>query len=291
MLSFGGFLLRSDPVALFRDGHPVRLQAQPLRLLELLASRPGELVTHKEIRQHLWRGHVVDFSAGIQVCITQIRKALDDDAASPRFIETVARHGYRFIARIETDFPADAPTIRVAAARIEPAPSAQPLQRASSVGFRRPLVLATTVLAGVACVALLLALPDWQEDVATTAADEPASRLFERAQHLSSYEQRDRAQLAHQLLQRAISLNSRHGPSRNARAAACTARSMSSGPPSGARDTSAPEEGSITAKVLPDAAGTRRPSISMPGGLRRKALTAGSSRERSLAFTRNPTGD
>ena len=87
----------------WREGLPVHLPPQPFKVLFLLASRAGDVVTREEIRQELWgQDTFVDFDGGLNFCINQIRKALRDNAESPRFIHTLPRRGYRFIASVET---------------------------------------------------------------------------------------------------------------------------------------------------------------------------------------------
>ena len=87
---------------LFREGRRVRLQRQPARLLEVLLARPGELVTRDEIRQALWGDEVhVDFERSLNFCVRKLRITLEDDADSPRFIETVPTRGHRFVAALE----------------------------------------------------------------------------------------------------------------------------------------------------------------------------------------------
>ena len=108
MLRFGTFELDEEAGQLRRDGAPVRLSPQPFRLLVLLVSRAGELVTREEIRQQLWGTDTyVDFDQGVNFCIKQVRTVLHDDAERPLYVETVPRRGYRFIAPIER--PAAAP--------------------------------------------------------------------------------------------------------------------------------------------------------------------------------------
>ena len=100
---FGSFEL--DPAAgeLFRNGVRVRLQGQPLQVLVALLERPGELVTREELRDRLWRGETfVDFEHGLNTAVKKARQALGDSAESPKFIETLARRGYRFIADVQT---------------------------------------------------------------------------------------------------------------------------------------------------------------------------------------------
>jgi DNA-binding winged helix-turn-helix (wHTH) protein/TolB-like protein/Tfp pilus assembly protein PilF len=96
---FGGFELSLSAGELRKAGALIKLQPQPMRLLTLLVSRPGELVTREEIRQVVWgEDTTVEFDQGLNFCIRQIRAAIGDDAREPLFIETVPRRGYRFIA-------------------------------------------------------------------------------------------------------------------------------------------------------------------------------------------------
>src|SRR5579864_8635123 len=85
-----------------REGHLVRLQEQPFRVLSLMARRPGKIVTREELRQLLWPADTfVDFDHGLNSAVARLREALKDSASQPRFIETVAKKGYRFIGTIE----------------------------------------------------------------------------------------------------------------------------------------------------------------------------------------------
>src|SRR5262245_56679493 len=96
---FGLFDFDPATGALAREGTPVKLQPQPARVLAVLTERAGEVVSRDELRQLIWpEGTFVDFERGLNFCIAQIRSALDDAAESPRFIETLPRRGYRFIA-------------------------------------------------------------------------------------------------------------------------------------------------------------------------------------------------
>ena len=101
MLRFDRFELLPQTGELFLDGAAVALEPQPAALLVLLAMRAGELVTHAEIRQHLWgAGTHVNYQGGLHYCVRQIRVALGDAARDPRYVETVPRRGYRFRARL-----------------------------------------------------------------------------------------------------------------------------------------------------------------------------------------------
>src|SRR5919108_5760831 len=96
--------LEFDPRSgeLRKDGLTVRLQEQPFQILVLLLARPGELVTRDEARQSLWPGDTfVDFDVGLNSAVKRLRDALDDSAEEPRFVETLPRRGYRFIAAVE----------------------------------------------------------------------------------------------------------------------------------------------------------------------------------------------
>ncbi|MEM7354811.1 MAG: winged helix-turn-helix domain-containing protein, partial [Acidobacteriota bacterium] len=100
-LRFDDFELHPESGELFHQQRPIHLQQQPARVLEILARRPGEVVTRGELRQAIWgEGHHVDADQGLNYCVRQIRLALDDRADAPRFVETVPRRGYRFVAPI-----------------------------------------------------------------------------------------------------------------------------------------------------------------------------------------------
>jgi len=99
VLRFENFELDATSNELRKGGALVKLQSQPFQLLVLLAERRGEVITREQIRQALWDDRTfVDFDRSINFCVNQIRTALDDDPQSPRYIETLPRKGYRFIA-------------------------------------------------------------------------------------------------------------------------------------------------------------------------------------------------
>jgi eukaryotic-like serine/threonine-protein kinase len=101
-LRFGPFELDLETTELKRCGLRVKLQLQPSRVLALLASRPGRLLTREEIQHEVWPdGTFVDFEQAVNFCIRQIRSALGDHAVTPLYIETLPRRGYRFIAPVE----------------------------------------------------------------------------------------------------------------------------------------------------------------------------------------------
>lgn len=99
---FGTFEADGATGELRRRGIRVKLGAQPFQLLLMLLERPGELVSREEINQALWpEGTFVDAEHGMNSAINRIREALGDAANSPRFVETLARRGYRFVAPVE----------------------------------------------------------------------------------------------------------------------------------------------------------------------------------------------
>ncbi len=102
VLRFGVFELDLSKGELRKDGLLLRLQPQPYKVLALLASRAGDLVTREELKSELWGDEsFVDFERGLNSCILLVRSALGDDAQSPRFVKTVPRRGYRFLAPVE----------------------------------------------------------------------------------------------------------------------------------------------------------------------------------------------
>lgn len=101
-VSFEEFEAKLASRELYRKGVRVRLTDQSFQVLAMLLERPGELVTREEIRQHLWPADTfVDFDHGLNNAVNRVREALGDSADSPRFIETLPRRGYRFVAPVE----------------------------------------------------------------------------------------------------------------------------------------------------------------------------------------------
>jgi TolB-like protein/DNA-binding winged helix-turn-helix (wHTH) protein/Tfp pilus assembly protein PilF len=109
-LRFGLFELDLRAGELRKHGLRVRLQEQPFQILAMLLERPGEVVTREELQKKLWPADTfVDFDHGLNKAISKIREALGDSAESPRFVETVARRGYRFLAEVK---PSDSAPVR-----------------------------------------------------------------------------------------------------------------------------------------------------------------------------------
>ena len=103
VVHFGPFELDVRSGELRSDGRRQRLQSQPAQLLALLVGQAGELVTREQLRAQLWPDDTfVDFDHGLNNAVNRIREALGDSAVSPRYVETVPRRGYRFVAKIES---------------------------------------------------------------------------------------------------------------------------------------------------------------------------------------------
>src|SRR5438094_4556638 len=100
---FGAFELDQDAGELRKQGTRMKLQEQPLQMLQVLLQRPGEIVTREELRQNVWPSDTfVDFDHGINNAIKRLREALGDTAETPHYIETLPRRGYRFLHALAT---------------------------------------------------------------------------------------------------------------------------------------------------------------------------------------------
>src|SRR6516225_11072865 len=126
-IRFGDFEADLQAGQLRKQGFRIKLQEQPFQILAMMLERPGGVVTREELRQRLWPADTfVDFDHGLNNAINRLREALNDAADGPRFIETLPRRGYRFIAEVRSDAPAP----------IEKSPQGSPAEwrTASSVG-------------------------------------------------------------------------------------------------------------------------------------------------------------
>lgn len=126
-LRFGVFELDLRAGELRKHGLRVRLQEQPFQVLAALLEHPGEVVTREELQKKLWPADTfVDFDHGLNKTINKIREALGDSAESPRFVETVARRGYRFLAEVK---PVDRAPVRSPELATQPQSSSETRQR------------------------------------------------------------------------------------------------------------------------------------------------------------------
>src|SRR5580704_831420 len=103
VLRFGLFDLDVRAGELRKSGMKLRLQGQPLQVLAILLEHAGELVTREELRSQIWTADTfVDFDHSLHNAVARLREVLGDSAEAPRYIETLPRRGYRFIARVDT---------------------------------------------------------------------------------------------------------------------------------------------------------------------------------------------
>jgi DNA-binding winged helix-turn-helix (wHTH) protein len=127
---FGVFELDLNARELRKGGVKLRLQGQPFQVLALLLERAGDLVTREELRQKLWPSDTfVDFDHSVNTAINKVREALGDSASTPRYIETLARRGYRFIAPVQNGVfsdQADSAAIEADSLQLSPAGAVHP---------------------------------------------------------------------------------------------------------------------------------------------------------------------
>ncbi|HVO78504.1 MAG TPA: winged helix-turn-helix domain-containing protein [Candidatus Bathyarchaeia archaeon] len=116
LLRFGVFELNLDLEEIRKNGTLLKLPPQPFKLLAMLANRSGQVVTRDEIQEQLWGSDTfIDFEQGVNKCIKQIRSVLGDNPDNPLYIETIPRHGYRFLAPVRTKLiPAPPPQVKEA---------------------------------------------------------------------------------------------------------------------------------------------------------------------------------
>src|SRR5215472_6492713 len=104
ILRFGSFEVDVHAGELRKQGKRVKLQDQPFQVLEVLLQRPGDVVTREQLRSQIWQQDTfVDFDNSLNTAINKLREALGDSADNPRFIETLPRRGYRFLASVTGD--------------------------------------------------------------------------------------------------------------------------------------------------------------------------------------------
>jgi TolB-like protein/DNA-binding winged helix-turn-helix (wHTH) protein/Flp pilus assembly protein TadD len=156
-LQFGVFELDLRAGELRKHGTMVRLQEQPFQVLTMLLEHPGEVITREELQKKLWPADTfVDFDHGLNKAISKIREALSDSAVSPRFVETVARRGYRFLADVKA---AGAPPVSAPELSTQPRPSLEaPVHRDPAGEPAMPKHYRTLFVWKLSAVALLLLL-------------------------------------------------------------------------------------------------------------------------------------
>ena len=149
-LQFGLYELDRDALELRKEGVAVRLQEQPLRVLATLMERPGQIVTREELQERIWgKDTFVDFDYSLNKAVNRLREALNDEPGRPRYVETIPRRGYRFIAPVTAPRPVEQlPALPGSVA--EPTPPPPPRVRITPI-----VILTVGVLAAMAIIALL----------------------------------------------------------------------------------------------------------------------------------------
>src|ERR1700730_5391670 len=137
-IRFAVFEVDLESAELRKHGIKIKLQQKPFQILALLLERPGEVVTREELQRRLWASDVfVDFESGLNNAVKKLRAALGDSAETPRFVETVARHGYRFLATPQ--YANNLPTVSPAAS-----PARDRAPRITRLGIAAGLVVLMT---------------------------------------------------------------------------------------------------------------------------------------------------
>lgn len=158
-VSFGLYEADLQSGELWKAGHRIKIQSQPFKVLSILLERPGEVVSREELQERLWgKDTIVDFDHSLGTAINKIREALSDSADNPRFVETLARRGYRFIAPVTS--PAQAVVQTPAAPATTPSEALPPTAPAESTPGKRAVLSPSTirfVLSGVGLMAVLAA--------------------------------------------------------------------------------------------------------------------------------------
>src|SRR3984957_9415481 len=164
VVRFGTYEVSLQSGEVRKSGLRIRVQQQPMKLLQILLERPGEVVTREELRNRVWTNESFgDFDQAVNIAIAKLRNALGDSAENPRYIETLPKRGYRFIAEVSV-VEADTRTKRT-----EP-PSgelsvAEPAHQLPGAGLtaapKRQLWPARGVIAALALILILAALAVW----------------------------------------------------------------------------------------------------------------------------------
>ena len=169
IVRFGVFAVDLAAGELRKNGVRIRLQEQPFQILAILLERPGDVVTREELRQRLWPADTfVDFDHSLNTAVNKLREALGDSASSPRYVETLARRGYRFLGTVErADTTPDPAAPAPVADRTAAKPAARTFHRDLDVpvprrSLTRGLFALIQVMYLIFYVAALFRLPEIQ---------------------------------------------------------------------------------------------------------------------------------
>jgi DNA-binding winged helix-turn-helix (wHTH) protein/TolB-like protein len=181
---FGIFEFESDTAELRKNGRAAALEPQPAKALALLLSRSGDVVSREQIREAVWgRDTHVDFDRGLAYCLSQIRSALGDSGDNPRFVQTIPKRGFKFIAPVTSDAPASiAPA---AASQPQPPPRRGRTARDLMDARLAVIIMAAIVIGGLALVSSLrsdsrhtvIAVSVFDNETGNAAYDRPVAAL------------------------------------------------------------------------------------------------------------------
>src|SRR5436305_1350064 len=143
VIRFGVFELDPRSGELQKQGRKIRLEGQPIQVLICLLEKPGELVTREELHRKLWPADTfVNFEHGLNAAVKRLRQALNDSADNPRFVETLPRRGYRFIAPMQASAAAEVDLAPIVSpvTELPPAAGAPAIIDAEQIHLTPPLV-------------------------------------------------------------------------------------------------------------------------------------------------------
>ena len=176
-MRFSVFEVNFASIELLKHGNRVKIQKQPFDILCILLERPGEVVSREELRERLWPENTfVEYEDSLNTAIRKLRGALSDSPDVPRFIETVARRGYRFIAPVQA-VPV-APKKATTAADIEPQPSANATDSAGTPRPRAQLRVRTWAIPAVLVFFLVAGIAGWLMWSGFRSAQPPTGRVM-----------------------------------------------------------------------------------------------------------------
>ncbi len=176
MIHFGAFELDLRAAELRKNGHRIRLQEQPFQILVELLERPGQVVSREEIRNKLWPNNtIVEFDHSINAAVKRLRDALQDSPESPRYIETLARRGYRIIVPVSRE-QENVSQLGVAPLTASAATIEEGLTRVLDEATHEPRLIETVPTAGYQSVRPVEVAQEEAESATVSAADNTAER-------------------------------------------------------------------------------------------------------------------
>jgi Tol biopolymer transport system component/DNA-binding winged helix-turn-helix (wHTH) protein len=182
-IRFGVFETDLRAGELRKCGIRIKLQSQPFKLLAILLTHAGEIVTREELRQQIWGSEtVVNFDHSLGTAVNKVREALSDSAENPHYIETLAKRGYRFIAPVERLDPPDAPVISKSPVAPEPLPpppirATPPIGKSQTQPKTRSSRMAVLALAAAILVVVALGVRIWQSAASVKPALLPFTQI------------------------------------------------------------------------------------------------------------------